>query len=50
MKKLPLFVYDDAEDTTDLIQRNPTELENGAVYVGFWNSDSQKHGRGKQFW
>jgi len=37
-KKLPPFVYDrDEENDLGLMKRPPVELENGAVYDGFFN-------------
>ena len=37
-KKLSEFVFDDQEDISSLIKRPPVELENGAVYVGYFNT------------
>ena len=32
------------------MKRPPVELENGAVYDGFFNRSGQKHGQGSQHW
>jgi len=36
-KKLPPFSFDSNEDSSNLFKRAPIELENGAVYSGYWN-------------
>ena len=30
--------------------RGPVEMENGAIYIGEWNNDNQRHGSGIQIW
>ena len=47
---LGVFKYDrDSEfDQSDLIDRGPYELDNGAVYKGQWSREGLRWGRGVQ--
>ena len=49
VEKLGVFQYTETSDTMDVDQRKPTLLENGAIYVGEWNVENQRHGKGKVF-
>jgi hypothetical protein len=51
-KKLGAFVYDAQPVDADgeLEDRGPFELDNGAIYIGQWNKDGVRHGRGVQIW
>ena len=44
------FDYDEAYNNSVLVEKGPIELENRAVYVGQWNSEGQREGRGTQVW
>jgi hypothetical protein len=45
-KRLGTFVFDDP----DPLPMNPIELEDGSIYIGEWNEEGERHGRGVQFW
>ena len=51
-KRLGKFLYD--EDSSSqwgkVQEKQAYELDNGAIYVGFWNSDGYRHFRGIQIW
>ena len=51
-QRLGNFVYDqpDTPTTKTLKKRGPYELDNGAIYVGEWTADGQRHGQGIQVW
>ena len=34
----------------EVIEKRPMELDSGSIYVGEWNDDDMRHGRGKQYW
>ncbi len=36
LKELPAFVYPHSFDSTNLILKQPTQLDNGSVYAGYW--------------
>lgn len=38
------------KEVISLIKRGPIEIENGAVYIGEWNENNQRHGFGTQKW
>ena len=51
-QKLGSFRFDklSAEESRNLIEKPPFELDNGAIYIGQWNKTSQREGRGIQLW
>ena len=38
------------DDAVKVLAKAPVTLENGAVYVGEWNENNEKHGKGMQIW
>lgn len=51
-KQVGAFEYDEdeAQYGPDLIERGPYELDNGAIYKGFWSREGLRQGRGVQVW
>ena len=50
-KKLGEYEYNySLGDKVAVIPRKPVLLDNGAVYVGEWNQDNERHGKGMQIW
>ena len=51
-KQVGAFEYDEdeAQYGLDLIERGPYELDNGAIYKGFWSREGLRQGRGVQVW
>ena len=51
-QRLGAFVWDIDDEFAhlDLVTRGPCELDNGAVYLGQWNKDGLREGRGTQIW
>ena len=52
MLKLGPYKYDKpvTEEDKQLIEKGPYQLDNGAVYIGQWNKEGQRKGKGKQIW
>ncbi len=51
-QRLGPFKFDKAPTNTDreLEERGPFELDNGAIYIGQWNKQGLREGRGTQVW
>ena len=51
-ERLGKFVFHPTEhnDEKVLIKKGPVELDNGCFYMGEWNVDCQREGRGVQIW
>lgn len=50
-RKLGAFTYEtDKNDGILISKKDPILLENGAVYIGEWNENLERHGKGVQFW
>ena len=47
--KLGQFIYREATDP-DLIKRGPVKMENDAIYIGEWQKENKRHGKGLQKW
>lgn len=47
--KLGPFIYRDMS-IENLFKKGPVLMENQAVYIGEWNKDNLRHGRGSQNW
>lgn len=45
-----LFDREAMQQSPDIIDRGPYELNNGAVYHGQWTQDGRREGRGTQIW
>ncbi len=52
--KLTPFIYDTEMSKSpsfqDVISRGPYQLDNGAVYIGEWNQEGMRQGKGIQIW
>ncbi|OMJ75614.1 hypothetical protein SteCoe_25204 [Stentor coeruleus] len=46
----PYTCPDTFNDNIYRIRRGPVIIENGAIYIGEWNNDNQRHGYGMQQW
>ena len=51
--RLGAFIIENTQgqvSNSDLIDKGPCKLDNDAVYVGQWNKNRQREGRGVQIW
>ena len=50
-KRCGMFIYSEKkENSVKTIMKKPMFLENGAVYIGEWSENNERHGRGIQLW
>ncbi len=50
-KKVGPFTYEtQSQDNTELITKGPIEFEDESIYIGEWNLNEERHGKGIRLW
>ena len=51
LSNIPEFEYNaDPSDFGEVTHKPPMELDSGSIYVGDWNDNDMRNGRGIQYW